>query len=111
MTDACKNLISVVVPVYKAENTIRELYKRLVASVEAISPDFEIIMVEDSGGDRSWDIITEIARTDRRVRGIALSRNYGQHHAIKAGLDASDAEWVVVMDCDLQDQPEEINKL
>lgn len=99
------------VPVYKAENTIRELYKRLVASVEAISPDFEIIMVEDSGGDRSWDIITEIARTDRRVRGIALSRNYGQHHAITAGLDASDAEWVVVMDCDLQDQPEEINKL
>ncbi len=111
MSDIQKKLICVVVPVYKAEKTIRELYERLVVSLGTISPDFEMILVEDSGCDRSWDIIAEISKADARVTGICLSRNYGQHHAITAGLDHSDADWVIVMDCDLQDQPEEIGKL
>ncbi len=99
------------IPVYKAEHSLRELYTRLVASLEVMSPDFEIILVEDAGGDRSWEIITEISTADPRVGGICLSRNFGQHHAITAGLDVADAAWIVVMDCDLQDQPEEIKKL
>jgi dolichol-phosphate mannosyltransferase len=65
-------------------------------------------MVEDCGGDRSWEIIRELARKDPRVKGIQFSRNFGQHHGITAGLDHSDGDWVVVMDCDLQDRPEDI---
>jgi dolichol-phosphate mannosyltransferase len=100
--------ISVVTPVYKAEDCIEELYRRLRKTLEEIDPNFEIIMVEDGGGDASWQKIIAIASTDSRVHGIQLSRNFGQHHAIAAGLDSARGDWVVVMDCDLQDQPEEI---
>lgn len=104
-------LISVVIPVYKAEGCLHELYRRLVAALEGISPEFEIILVEDCGGDRSWEIIQELACRDQRVKGIQFSRNFGQHYGITAGIDHSSGEWVVVMDCDLQDRPEEIRRL
>lgn len=103
--------ISVVIPVYKAEECLEELYRRLKNSLEVITSDFEILMVEDCGGDRSWEIISELSEKDRRVKGIQFSRNFGQHYAITAGLDYCNGDWVVVMDCDLQDQPEEIPKL
>lgn len=103
--------ISIVVPVFKAEKSLHELYTRLVVSLEQISPDFEIILVEDCGGDKSWDIINELAAADKRVRGIQFSRNFGQHYGITAGLDFCNGDWVVVMDCDLQDRPEEIPRL
>lgn len=103
--------ISVVIPVYKAEGCLQELYRRLEKSLAKITPDFEIILVEDSGGDRSWEIIQGLAQQDPRVKGIKLSRNFGQHYAITAGIDNVKGDWVVVMDCDLQDQPEEIGKL
>lgn len=104
-------LISVVIPVYKAEGCLHELYRRLVASLESISPDFEIILVEDCGGDGSWEIISELSRSDLRVKGLQFSRNFGQHYGITAGIDHSCGEWVVIMDCDLQDRPEEIPQL
>jgi dolichol-phosphate mannosyltransferase len=103
--------LSVVVPVYKAENCLQELYLRLKASLEEIDNDFEIIMVEDCGGDGSWEIIVDLNKRDRRVKGIQFSRNFGQHYGITAGLEASDGDWVVIMDCDLQDRPEEIPRL
>jgi dolichol-phosphate mannosyltransferase len=103
--------IGVVVPVYKGEATLDELYARIKAALEPITRDFEIVLVEDCGGDRSWDIIRELAAKDARVKGIQFSRNFGQHYGITAGLDHCDADWVVVMDCDLQDQPEEIPRL
>ncbi len=103
--------LSVVVPVYKAENTLDELYTRLKSSLEAISTDFEIILVEDCGGDNSWQVIERLAASDSRVRGIQFSRNFGQHYGITAGLNHSLGDWVVVMDCDLQDRPEEIPRL
>lgn len=103
--------ISVVIPVYKADSCLHELYSRLLASLELVTYEFEIILVEDCGGDRSWEIINELTRKDRRVKGIQFSRNFGQHYGITAGLDHCDGDWVVVMDCDLQDQPEEIPKL
>ncbi len=112
MSDTKKSaFISVVVPVYKAEGCIRELYSRLRASLETITRDFEIILVEDCGKDRSWDIITELSSVDPRVKGIQFSRNFGQHYGITAGLDLCTGDWVVVMDCDLQDRPEEIPRL
>ena len=80
-------------------------------SLETISPDFEIILVEDCGGDNSWQLIERLTATDARVRGVQFSRNFGQHYGITAGLDLCRGDWVVVMDCDLQDQPEEIPRL
>src|SRR5690606_9879648 len=67
--------------------------------------------VEDCGGDASWDVIKRLAAVDPRVRGIQFSRNFGQHYGITAGLDLCRGDWVVVMDCDLQDRPEEISRL
>jgi glycosyltransferase involved in cell wall biosynthesis len=103
--------LSVVIPVYKAEKCLHELYTRLKESLEIISEDFEIILVEDCGGDRSWEIILELATQDTRVKGLQFSRNFGQHYGITAGLDHCNGDWVVVMDCDLQDRPEEIPRL
>ena len=103
--------LSVVIPVYKAEGCLHELYRRLRETLETLTPDFEIILVEDCGGDRSWPIIKELAAADSRVKGLQFSRNFGQHYGITAGLDHCDGDWVVVMDCDLQDQPEEIPAL
>ena len=103
--------LSVVIPVYKAEDCLDELYRRLKAALESITEDFECILVEDCGGDASWQIIQELAAQDPRIKGIQLSRNFGQHHAITAGIDYARGDWIVVMDCDLQDQPEEIPRL
>ena len=103
--------LSIVIPVYQAEGCLEELYRRLVGALTPITEDFEIVMVEDCGGDRSWDLITELAQRDRHVKGMQFSRNFGQHYGITAGLDFCDGDWVVVMDCDLQDQPEEIPRL
>ncbi|MDH3287348.1 MAG: glycosyltransferase family 2 protein [Betaproteobacteria bacterium] len=102
---------SVVTPVYRADSCLHELYRRLVDALAGITEDFEIVMVEDCGGDRSWEIIRELAQKDSRVKGIQFSRNFGQHYGITAGLDHCDGDWVVVMDCDLQDRPEEIPRL
>jgi len=103
--------ISVIIPVYKAESCLAELYRRLKASLESISDDFECILVEDCGGDNSWNIIQELAEQDPRIKGIQFSRNFGQHYGITAGLDHASGDWIVVMDCDLQDAPEEIPRL
>jgi glycosyltransferase involved in cell wall biosynthesis len=104
-------LISVVIPVYKAEDCLQELYRRLKASLSTITEDFELIMIEDCGGDRSWEVIGELARNDPRVRGLQFTRNFGQHYGITAGLDYSRGAWVVVIDCDLQERPEGIPQL
>lgn len=103
--------ISIVIPVYKAEQIMDELVARLMSALKPLQVPFEIILVEDGGPDKSWDKIVYHAAQHSEIRGILLSRNFGQHHAITAGLDASKGNWVVVMDCDLQDQPEEIAKL
>jgi polyisoprenyl-phosphate glycosyltransferase len=103
-------LISVVSPVYGCSTCIYELYSRLKETLEKISLEFEIILINDASPDGAWLQITELAKKDRRVKGINLTRNFGQHYAIAAGLDYCSGDWVVVMDCDLQDQPEEIIK-
>lgn len=103
--------LSIVSPVYRAERIVDELVKRIKVAAEQLTTDYEIILVEDCGPDNSWAQIEKNAAIDRRVKGIKLSRNFGQHHAITAGLDACTGDWVVVMDCDLQDRPEEIVQL
>lgn len=103
--------ISVVSPVYGCKDCLLSLYDRLKLTLEKITHDFEIILVNDASPDNCWQTITELCEKDTRVVGINLSRNFGQHYAITAGLDEARGEWIVVMDCDLQDQPEEIGKL
>jgi dolichol-phosphate mannosyltransferase len=100
--------ISVVSPVYGSREILPVLYDRVVKSVENITDNFEIILVNDGSPDEPWDVIQGLATADSRVLGINLSRNFGQHAAITAGLEAATGDWIVVMDCDLQDQPEEI---
>ena len=103
--------ISVIIPVYKCCNCLHELSDRLTKAISPITEDFEIIMVNDASPDQSWNVIKQLSSADSRVRGIKFSRNFGQHRAITAGLDHARGDWAVVMDCDLQDKPEEIIKL
>ncbi len=103
--------ISIVVPVYGSDGTLDPLYKRVVATVEKIPASFELVLVDDCGPGNSWEIINKMARNDPRVTGIKLSRNFGQHKAIMAGVDIARGNWLVIMDCDLQDRPEEIARL
>lgn len=103
--------ISVISPVYGCSTSLLELYYRLKEALTQITEDFEIIFVNDASPDNAWEVIMQLAAKDRRVKGIDLSRNFGQHYAITAGLDYCTGAWAVVMDCDLQDKPEEILKL
>ena len=77
---APERTVSIVIPVYRAEQTLIELYHQLSDAMSEITSVFEIIFVEDGGGDGSWPIIARLARTDHRVRSIRMSRNYGQHN-------------------------------
>ena len=106
-----KPLLSVVSPIYHGERMLQELVGRLISSLSTITDSFEIILVNDASPDYSWHEIEKVCVKDIRVKGINLSRNFGQHYAITAGLQYAFGEWVVVMDCDLQDQPEEIPRL
>jgi polyisoprenyl-phosphate glycosyltransferase len=103
--------LSVISPVYRGAGCLPELYWRLVEALEKITPRFEIVLVEDCGGDNSWELIEQLARRDPRVKGLKLSRNFGQHQAITAGLDHVSGDWTVILDCDLQDNPEDIARL
>lgn len=103
--------LSIVVPVYRAEGSLRELHRRLVATLEPEGIEFEVVFIEDCGGDRSWELIQELAAQDSRVRGLRMSRNYGQHNALLCGIRMANNEIVVTLDDDLQNPPEEIPKL
>jgi len=103
--------ISIVSPVYMGEKIIQELVSQLNEVSQKICNDYEIILVEDGSPDNSWRVIEEVCKNNSKVKGIKLSRNFGQHYAITCGLEAANGDWIVVMDCDLQDQPEEIPNL
>jgi len=102
---------SVISPVYRAENIVDELCRRLLSVLSTITENFEIILVEDGSPDKSWTEIKKWCEIDKRIKGVKLSRNFGQHNAIAAGMRIAKGNWVVVMDCDLQDSPEEIPTL
>ncbi len=103
--------ISIVSPVYRAEGILPKLVHRIESSIKLLTDDYEIILVNDCSPDNSWNEICAIAASNAAVKGVNLSKNFGQHYAISAGLTFATGEWIVVMDCDLQDQPEEIGKL
>lgn len=109
--NAQTNRLSIVVPVYMGRIFLRELYERVRIISETKFSDFELILVNDASPDNVWVDIVALCKEDVRVKGINLSRNFGQHYAITAGLAYVTGNWVVVMDCDLQDRPEEIPSL
>ncbi|HEY6546267.1 MAG TPA: glycosyltransferase family 2 protein, partial [Vicinamibacteria bacterium] len=98
--------ISVVVPVYGCAGCLEPLCSRLDRTLRGMASRYEVILVDDRSPDSSWEAITELAGKLPFVRGVRLSRNYGQHLAITAGLEAAEGDLVAVMDCDLQDPPE-----
>jgi len=103
--------LSVVIPAYGSASSLPVLHQRLTAVLSGLTESYEIVFVEDCSPDNSWDVLAELAKDDEKVRAFKLSRNFGQHAAITAGLAQSRGKWVVVMDCDLQDPPEEIPRL
>ncbi|MFA5455515.1 MAG: glycosyltransferase [Sulfurimonas sp.] len=103
--------ISVISPVYGCRESIQELYEKVTATLQKICNSYEIIFVNDNCPQNSWEVISDIAKNDKNVKAIKLSRNFGQHYAITAGIDYCSGNYVVVMDCDLQDKPQEIEKL
>lgn len=100
--------LSVVAPIYSGEQFVDELIERLHAALSSVTPDYEVILVDDGSADRVWERIVAAGSIDPRVKGVRLARNFGQHPAITAGLDHASGRWLVVMDSDLQDRPEDI---
>jgi len=105
------NHIIAVVPVYNEERNVQELADRLINSLRQVSEDYGIILVDDGSVDQTWANIVALSDKEPRLQGLRLSRNFGQHTAISAGLDVAEADWVIVMDGDLQDRPEVIPDL
>ena len=100
--------LSVVSPVYHGEKMLEELVKRIHAAIRPLTDDYDIILVNDCSPDDSWRKITEICAKDKQVKGINLSRNFGQPYAITAGLSYAKGDYVAVIDCDLQNKPEDL---
>lgn len=103
--------ISVVVPVYGCPSALPELYRRIVSTIEAMGVPFEIVLVDDCDEEGSWEEVKKIALQDKRVKALHFTHNCGQDRAITAGVRQAKGEWVITMDCDLQDAPEHIAEL
>lgn len=103
--------LSVVAPVYGCKGCLEDLADRVRAAVAGMSLTFELILVDDASPDGAWARIEELAATRPWLKGLRLSRNFGQHSAISAGIEHARGRWTVVMDCDLQDVPAEIPAL
>lgn len=104
-------MISIVSPVYRAELIVDKLVAEIISVMTSMNQSFEIILVDDRSPDNGWQTMLQLAKQDSRVKCVRLSRNFGQHPAIMAGLSVAQGDYVVVMDCDMQDQPKEIVKL
>jgi len=103
--------ISVVSPVYNAESILAELVQEIDLALNSLQISYEIILVDDCSPDNSWEQMKSLAKNRENLKLVKLSRNFGQHPAIMAGLSVASGAWTVVMDCDLQDKPSEIPKL
>jgi glycosyltransferase involved in cell wall biosynthesis len=103
--------LSVVIPVYRSKDTLRELLRRIIESFSANEVLIEVIMVEDCGRDGSWHVIESLAADQPVLRGIRLSRNFGQHAATICGMAMARGHWVATMDDDLEQSPEKLPEL
>ncbi len=105
------DLISIVVPVYNAENSLEELYLAIKKTAAANSLEFELILVDDNSLDQSYQKILELHNHDSRVKGIRLAENFGQQNAIFCGFNYAAGDYIITMDDDLQHRPQDINLL
>jgi len=103
--------LSVVSPCYGAPTLLRQLVKEITEAVSPLTESYEIVLVEDYSPDNSREIIREICAEDPHVKGIFLSRNFGQQSALNAGYDQAQGNYVVTLDCDLQNPPAQIRDL
>ncbi len=108
---ATKPVLSVVIPIYNEESTLPELGRRLVSALERVTPDFEVVFVDDGSVDGSRDRLMEMSAADPRLKVLRLSRNFGHQTALSAGIDHATGDGVVLMDGDLQDPPEVVPEL
>lgn len=104
-------MISIVSPVYRAEKILPTLIAEIDKVMSKIGVAYEIILVDDRSPDQSWETMKLLTSKHSNLKIFRLSRNFGQHATIMAGLSKTSGEWVVVMDCDMQDQPKKIEKL
>lgn len=103
--------ISVVIPVYGCPTAIPALYERLTSVLSGMNVEYEIIMVDDCDKMNSWEEVKKVAEADTHVKAIHFTKNHGQGVAVTAGVHQSVGKWVITMDCDLQDAPENIPDL
>lgn len=106
-----RQTLSVIVPLYRCAGSIDELYQRLLTALAPLKVEPEFVFINDASPENDWEIVSRLASKDKRILGISFSRNFGQHSAITAGIDLASGDWLVVMDGDLQDKPEEIPHL
>ena len=102
---------AVVIPMFNEQENIAELYQRLTAVMQGLGGSYQIILVDDGSTDQSFSMMKALHEQDSRVKVVNLSRNFGHHLALTAGIDYANGDAVILMDADLQDQPEEIPKL
>ena len=104
-------MISIVSPVYRAEKILETLVSEIEKTMSKIREEYEIILVDDRSPDNSWQKMLELKKRSKNLKIFRLSKNFGQHPAIFAGISQAKGDWIVVMDCDMQDKPEEIINL
>jgi undecaprenyl-phosphate 4-deoxy-4-formamido-L-arabinose transferase len=100
--------ISIVIPVYNGETTIKEITRQIVEVLSESKMNYEVIFVYDCGPDNSWEVIVGLVEEYEKVKGVKLSRNFGQHNAILSGIEIALGEFIVTMDEDLQHSPKDI---
>ena len=105
------DLISIVVPVYNGENSLSELYSAIKKTAAADQFEFELILIDDSSSDQSYQEILKLHSQDSRVKGIRLARNFGQQNAIFCGFNYAAGDYIITMDDDLQHRPQDITLL
>ncbi|MHC4754076.1 MAG: glycosyltransferase family 2 protein [Planctomycetota bacterium] len=104
-------LCSIIVPVYKSEDTLQLLYERVDKTFNNIEAEYELIFVDDCGNENTWEVLKSLRESNKKVRIIRLTRNFGQHNALMCGFSFAVGEFIVTIDDDLQNPPEEIPKL
>ncbi|PLK42593.1 glycosyltransferase family 2 protein [Emticicia sp. TH156] len=103
-------MISIVIPIFNEEENLQNLYNRLTSAAPSWGEDYEIVLVDDGSRDQSLTMMRVMAAKDPRVKVVKLSRNFGHQPAISAGIKVAKGDAVVIMDGDLQDPPEELNR-
>lgn len=101
-------MISIISPVYNSKDTLNLLVKKINFYTRKITKSFELILIDDFSEDKSWDEIKKLKKKYKFIKGFKLDKNYGQHRAISIGIQKSKKNLIIVMDCDLQDNPKHI---